>query len=425
MSGIGELAYTLLLGWMRALSDWIWSLSSGGGGSGAWQWFLSNWKVWLVILVIGGLVVDWLMWVVRWRPYRLLSGRFRRAPAGGAEPETWDAGVGYYEHETAMDTEPSEWTDLTMSTLSEIDPNWAGNVVMEREMPLVTADHGAYYQETYEEPVQAQAADSGYWDETPDEAFYEPEAEPSSDTDIAFSQDLPYMEEAPYEEAPYEEAPYEEPTAYDQAEYVPYTPPEVSYDPAPEEAPAAQADADDEDVQYYSRPGFWPGSFRPPVPYAEDDKEEAPAPKPEEDFPMPEFDPFFMPEETPSSASPRRRRRGIRESAREEWQPEDPLPYSPQQEPRWQEPALPAEDVRPSRLVKPEQPTPPAPTEDHKRRGLRTVTGKPAQRHGLFRFSTAQDEPIAGLPPLQLDDPFLPAAQPGNPDFEPDDGEEI
>lgn len=483
MSGIGELAYTLLLGWMRSLFDWLWSIFSGTGSSGVWQWFLNNWKVWLVILVVGGLVVDWLMWLVRWRPYRVLFGK-KSVAAGPAEEELWDSGVGYYEPETAVDSEPVEWTDLTLHTLSEIDPDWAGGVVMDSEPsaePLYP--NAGYYHEGYEEPPKAavdNASSDGYWEETPDELPYAPGDETASS---AYYEDPDWedeAEEAPVpayaeafgpspsswaepeaEEAPPDFEPGPEPAAPPwEAEAEAYTGSTSLFfetdapdsqasaslyarpvqeaprydDPSnalPEPAEEAPASGEDTGPLFFGRPGLWPGAF----PFAQEreaEDAEAPAPAGEAAFTR------AAEEASPAGPTeqPRRRRRRLRESAYETWQSEDPLPFHEPPKPSVSEPggtsmetneAVP-QDTRPSRVVRPagEQPAAPRGKKGKRRHEEpKTVLGKPAKRKGLMRFSSSQDEPLAGLPPLDLTDPFLPAAVPENIDFAPDEGEEF
>lgn len=105
------------------------------------------------------------MWVIRWRPHWLLFGKKRRGSASDASGETgyaqgadaawgagsaWGAGTGFYSSET----DHPEWTDMTLRTLSEIDPDWAGHVVMDEEAaaePPHAPD--GYYDEAYEEPA--------------------------------------------------------------------------------------------------------------------------------------------------------------------------------------------------------------------------------------------------------------------------------
>ncbi|MCL1965437.1 MAG: hypothetical protein FWF69_10360 [Firmicutes bacterium] len=449
MSGIGSVIYTILLGWMRGLVDWIWSMVSSGGPGSVTQWFLTNWKFWLLVLIVGGLVVDWLMWVVRWRPYRLLFGRrIRHAPTGAVamDGESWDQGVGYYEHETALDTDPAEWTELTLSTLSEIDPNWAGGVIMEARADTPCAPKPEpYYSEAYEEPCEAQWEDGasgvGYWDETPDELEAGGAAESPyyEDADMEAGYDLPpgqasdsayaYEAEAePYEPwaETYDETifmpPAKEPApAYgepaedvcvpygDEAE--PYGEPAEGGYEEPYAGPAREAEGavpEDTSPPIYMRPGFWPGSLS----FRRNAEESAPA---REDHSA---------TEEPDPAPKRRRRRGLREYGEDEFQ-DNPVSVHESSAAAYTapEPDPSLEDTRPRRLVRPAAQQP---VRERMRGGiLRTVTGKPAQRRGLMRFTAAEEEPIAGLPPMDLTDPFLPAARPGNPDFTPDEGEEF
>ena len=62
-----------LLGWLKWLTDIVWSLVQGGGETGVslFRWFSNNWIALLIILLLAGLVIDWLIWMIRWRPYWL------------------------------------------------------------------------------------------------------------------------------------------------------------------------------------------------------------------------------------------------------------------------------------------------------------------------------------------------------------------
>lgn len=464
MSGIGEFAYTVLLGWMRALVDWIWSLFSGRGGSDVWQWFLSNWKVWLLILLVGGLVVDWLLWVVRWRPYRVFLSRFRRAPAEGAEEEEWDNGVGYYEPETVMDADAPEWADTTFATLSEIDPNWTASIgaVIEEEPAAYQEDIGfeatqvaGFHIAPNVAPPQAEAA--GYYEDDDDDLIwdgqeevapapqpqpqeegfgmldaytasyetYQPELE-ADDEDQVFVQEPPaanpyaaYQRQAP-------EPPVEVANAYEYDDYEEVSEETMIYQPEPE--PEPQPVSEDTSPAMYGRLGMWPGAGIPVAPVKQ---EEA-------------FDPLFNPDpDAPRPEDPpRRRRRRLHESVAEpvEPQPEQLPPQETPDVPNWydRQPATrrvgrnghqapEAEPTRPERVVQPVS-TEYTPEISKRKRGkseLQTVTGKPAKLRGLRKFMQMDEEPIAGLPPMDLTNPFLPTALPDNPDFEPDEGEEF
>lgn len=485
---------------MRALVDWFWSIFSGTGNTGAWSWFLSNWKIWLVVLLVGGLVVDWLTWVVRWRPYRLLTSRFRRAPVEGQVEEAWDDGSGYYAMEAEEDMEPGEWTEAPFATLSEIDPDWAGDVVFAEEapyeddapyMPGAQTQQDAPYTHLYAAASSARAPYERTFGMGRMDAEEEPEApgveawetpayaDEAADAPAAWDDEDEAAPEISWEEAPEEEPTYYEASSYDEAPerqppegFDPFAPYDA-YEPQdvaeyemdePEEAP--QAVSEDTGPTLYGRPGVWPGAQ---FPMPQQAQEEAPEPAPTEESPVQEaYDPLFNPD-APQPAEPRRRRRRLREHVAPEWQQEDPLPAEepapaneadaipswlsepPPRQVRYQPPRMrprsltsdrtvPAyvnemdqwADTRPSRVVRPEEIAAAQPEQPAKKRwfgrdkgdAFRTVTGKPANPRGLKRFASLQEDPIAGLPAMDLTDPFLPAARPDNVDFAPDEGEE-
>jgi len=61
-----------MLSWMRWLTGWFWNIvNSDSTGGGFLVWFSDNWKSLTVFLIVVGLVVDWLVWLFRWRPYWL------------------------------------------------------------------------------------------------------------------------------------------------------------------------------------------------------------------------------------------------------------------------------------------------------------------------------------------------------------------
>ena len=63
-----------MLGWIRWIASSIANLFQSGSGhsSGdmsAITWFADNWIKLLIALIVVGVVVDWLVWMARWRPY--------------------------------------------------------------------------------------------------------------------------------------------------------------------------------------------------------------------------------------------------------------------------------------------------------------------------------------------------------------------
>jgi len=58
-----------MLSWSRWLADMVWSALRTGGQGGFLSWFSSNWIPLAALLIAVGVAADWLVWLVRWRPY--------------------------------------------------------------------------------------------------------------------------------------------------------------------------------------------------------------------------------------------------------------------------------------------------------------------------------------------------------------------
>ena len=61
----------LLLSWMRLVTSWVWNFFQADMGGGFLTWFADNWVHIAIVLIVAGLIVDWLIWMIRWRPYWL------------------------------------------------------------------------------------------------------------------------------------------------------------------------------------------------------------------------------------------------------------------------------------------------------------------------------------------------------------------
>ena len=69
---ITESLVETMLSWMRWLTSWFWNIVNAQGTSGGFlRWFSDHWIAVAVLLIIGGAMADWLIWMVRWRPYWL------------------------------------------------------------------------------------------------------------------------------------------------------------------------------------------------------------------------------------------------------------------------------------------------------------------------------------------------------------------
>ena len=61
----------LMLGWLKGVANWVLSLFDLAGSTGfsPIAWLADNWLTALIVLLITGVVMDLLVWLIRWRPH--------------------------------------------------------------------------------------------------------------------------------------------------------------------------------------------------------------------------------------------------------------------------------------------------------------------------------------------------------------------
>ena len=77
MGAWADSLFTVLMSWVRALVNGIWALFSSDHTT-ILEFLGKNWLAIAVVLIAAGLVIDWLVWLVRWQPYHLWARRIRR-----------------------------------------------------------------------------------------------------------------------------------------------------------------------------------------------------------------------------------------------------------------------------------------------------------------------------------------------------------
>lgn len=78
MNTFANSLFTMLFTWAKGLIRHVWDDIVSGQFNGFFIWLGDNW-VWVVLgLIIGCTVVDYLIWMIRWRPYLLWRAFFRR-----------------------------------------------------------------------------------------------------------------------------------------------------------------------------------------------------------------------------------------------------------------------------------------------------------------------------------------------------------
>ena len=60
-----------MLSWLRGIANWAINLFnlSGENSLALLNWFSDHWVGMLIVMILIGLVIDWLVWIIRWRPY--------------------------------------------------------------------------------------------------------------------------------------------------------------------------------------------------------------------------------------------------------------------------------------------------------------------------------------------------------------------
>ena len=84
MGTLADSLFTVLMSWVRALVSGIWALFSSEDTT-VLGFLGKNWMIIAGVMIVAGLVIDWLIWLVRWQPYHIWAQRVRRLL--GEEPE--------------------------------------------------------------------------------------------------------------------------------------------------------------------------------------------------------------------------------------------------------------------------------------------------------------------------------------------------
>ncbi len=77
MGTLADSLFNILMGWVRALVNGIWALFDTEHTT-ILEFIGKNWLTITILIVAIGLVMDWLVWLIRWRPYHRAAKRARR-----------------------------------------------------------------------------------------------------------------------------------------------------------------------------------------------------------------------------------------------------------------------------------------------------------------------------------------------------------
>lgn len=77
MGTLADSLFTVLMSWVRALVSGIWALFSSEDTT-LLGFLGKNWMIVAGVIIAAGLVIDWLIWLIRWQPYHIWAQRARR-----------------------------------------------------------------------------------------------------------------------------------------------------------------------------------------------------------------------------------------------------------------------------------------------------------------------------------------------------------
>ena len=69
MNTFSNSLFTFFFGWARTLIESVWNAAAEGRFSGFLSWLGDHWAILAVLMCLGGTVLDFLIWFIRWRPY--------------------------------------------------------------------------------------------------------------------------------------------------------------------------------------------------------------------------------------------------------------------------------------------------------------------------------------------------------------------
>ena len=77
MGTLADSLFTVLMSWVRGLVNALWALFSSDHTT-ALEFLGKHWLMIAAVIIAAGLVIDWVIWLLRWQPYHLWAQRARR-----------------------------------------------------------------------------------------------------------------------------------------------------------------------------------------------------------------------------------------------------------------------------------------------------------------------------------------------------------
>ncbi len=210
MGGFTQSILNVLLSWLRTAITGLWDVVNSTDTQQSLEWLGQHWMIPVLLIIVAGVVIDYLVWLIRWRPFYVWSSNWRRFKRRFSREKEMAPAPKRQQHRTPAYAAPVE----------EIYYEEPQQTYYQPEQPYYEPSYEPEiqqaYEEVYEEPYQA-----------PYEAAYQ---EPAYVPGPARGQETrayaPVQYAAP--QAAWDEEPYEEYAQYE---------PEPEYQQEPQQSP--------------------------------------------------------------------------------------------------------------------------------------------------------------------------------------------
>ena len=78
MGSVASGVFSVMLGWLRGAMAYLWQAASSPEGGGLLSWMAAHWLPLALILCGAGMVIDLIVYLLRWQPYKVWASFFRR-----------------------------------------------------------------------------------------------------------------------------------------------------------------------------------------------------------------------------------------------------------------------------------------------------------------------------------------------------------
>lgn len=139
--------FSMLLGWVQTAAAWVWGLITNADTSAWLRWLVDHWLTLTLALCIGGLMVDFIVYLIRWQPYRMWGRFLKRKEEQAAEKPPEPATV--YQRKWIYADGSTEVEDVRIPVAAPEEEQLEVPIRPARRMARRTSPEQAYHQPVY------------------------------------------------------------------------------------------------------------------------------------------------------------------------------------------------------------------------------------------------------------------------------------